>query len=328
MRLVALGAALVIALAGCGLSEATPRTPADSGKPSSAATTASSAEKARPALPEVTPFTVAADEPARPVKRAAVAYLETLLNYPLGGGSLPSGRERLAARGLPTQSIATAKPLLHADAAGALQVVYPQLGGLTQTSSSMMTVVRLAVLRGDTLTTSTRTLDVRLTKRDGVWQVTRIASSGGRAAKAQAVGTLAKQVLTSRTIVLPDTARWDVQAGRVDDRVLRMLLRLSRDHKLSVCVLSNGHPTNVYGSASVSNHTRGRAVDIWAIDGKRVATYARQPGNARNPARILMEAALRYGSDEVGGPWSFANRYGGTFTNTVHEDHLHIGFKR
>lgn len=279
-------------------------------------------------MPEVTPFTVAADEPARPVKRAAVAFLETLFNYPQGGGSLAASRERLAARGLPAQNIATAKALLHEDATGALQVVYPQLGGLTATSSSIMTVVRQAVLRDGKLTTSTRTLDVRLAKRGGIWGVTRIASTGGRATKAVGTSALARQVLSSRKIVLPDTARWDIQAGRVDDRVLRMLLRLSRDHKLSVCVLSNGHPANVYGSTSVSNHTRGRAVDIWTIDGKRVATYARQPGDARNPARVLMERALRYGSDEVGGPWSFATRDGGTFTNTVHEDHLHIGFKR
>jgi hypothetical protein len=318
-------------LAGCGLPEATPRTPPASGTAPRAATagpSASTSKKARPALPDVTPFIIAADEPARPVKRAAVAYLEALLNYPHGGGSLSAGRERLAARGLPAQSVVTATSLLHEDAAGAVQVVYPQLGGLTAASSSIMTVVRLAVLRDDTLTTSTRTIDVRLAKRGGVWQVTRIASAGGRAPQPRDGSSLAGQVVTSPNIVLPDTGRWDIHAGRVDGRILRMLLRLSRDHRLSVCVLSSGHPVNVFGSASVSNHTRGRAVDIWAIDGKRVAAYARQPGDAGNPARVLMETALRYGSDEVGGPWSFATRYGGTFTNTVHEDHLHIGFKR
>lgn len=172
MRLAALCAGLMIALAGCGLSEAMSRTPADSGAAPRAATTGPSvspSEKERPALPEVTPFTVAADEPARPVKRAAVAFLETLFNYPQGGGSLAASRERLAARGLPAQNIATAKALLHEDATGALQVVYPQLGGLTATSSSIMTVVRQAVLRDGKLTTSTRTLDVRLAKRGGIW---------------------------------------------------------------------------------------------------------------------------------------------------------------
>lgn len=300
--LVAAGAAL--ALAGCGLpsSEEVPR-----------AQPALSSAKEPPVLPRVTPFTVAADEPARPVKKAAVAYLEALFNNPPGGGT-PTAKQ--------------ARDLLGDSTASALQVIYPQLGGLTKDKASIMAVVRLTLLRGEKLTTSTRTLDVRLSKRDGRWLVSGLASTGVGATRAPRANALVTKVLASRQITLPDSARWDLRAGLVDDRVLRMLIRLSRDHRLSVTVLSTGHPLKVFGSPSVSNHRRGRAVDIWAIDGRRVAAYAGEPANGQNPARALMDTALRYGSDEIGGPWSFAGRYGATFTNTVHQDHLHLGFKR
>ncbi|MGW0197166.1 hypothetical protein [Nonomuraea sp. NPDC003201] len=276
----------------------------------------------------MTAFTVRSDEPAREVKRAAVGYLEALFNYPAGAGSVAAGRERLAEKGLSVEGASTAAPLLDGKAAGAVQVVYPQLGGLTANRASIMAVVRLSTVRGQKLTTRTRVLDLRLAKRGNTWTVTGLASTGGGPPSRPRPSKLATQVLASRKIILSDTSAWDVQRGRVDDRVLRMLLRLSREHTLSVCVLSTGHPAKVFGSASVSNHTKGRAVDIWAIDGKRVAAYARQSAGQGNPARRVMETAMRYGSNEVGGPWAFTGRYGATFTNTVHQDHLHVGFKR
>lgn len=272
-------------------------------------------------LPRVTPYVVAADEPAVAVKRAAVAYLETLFGYDRGEGTLPGARERLAAEGLPVTAARAAAPLLSPAAAGAIQVVYPQLGGLTRDQASIMAVVRLSQLRDDVLTTGTRTIDVRLARRGPAWRVIQFAALGGKAPAGGRADGLGRKVLAAKRIVLPDSARWDIRAGRVDDRVLRMMLRLARDHRISVTVLASGHPTRVFGSPSTSNHTRGRAVDIWAVDGRRVTA-----GGAA--VRAVMETALRYGSDEVGGPVAFSTRYGGAFTDTVHEDHVHIGFKR
>ncbi|MGW0200457.1 hypothetical protein [Nonomuraea sp. NPDC003201] len=171
------------------------------------------------------------------------------------------------------------------------------------------------------MTTRTRTLDIRLAKRGSAWRVTEIASLGGKRPGTSQAGPVGRKVLASNRITLPDSARWDIEAGRIDDRTLDVMLRLSRKHEISVTVLSTGHPFKVFDSPSVSNHTRRRAVDIWAIDGKRVAAK-----DVR--VRAVMETALQYGSDEVGGPWAFSTRYGGSFTNTVHDDHVHIGFKR
>ncbi|MEV4889841.1 hypothetical protein AB0K48_10685 [Nonomuraea sp. NPDC055795] len=308
---------LMTALAGCG-----PAVPAQGAGATPAPPLAPATATRAPVLPRSMPFTVNADEPARPVKRAAVAYLEALFTFGAGEGSLAAGRERMAALKLPVGPVTRAAGLLDGDAAGAIQVIYPQLGGLTADRASIMAVVRLSRQRGAELVTRTRTVDVRLAKRAKGWTVTGLASLGGTAPSDTKSGTPARKVLASSRIVLPDSARWDVQSGRIDDRVLRMLLRLSREHRISVAVLASGHPAKVFGSMSTSNHTRGRAVDIWAIDGRRVAAHARDKGP--NPARTLMETAIRYGSDEVGGPWAFR----GAFTNTVHQDHLHIGFKR
>ncbi|MFE0155841.1 hypothetical protein ACFWY5_52520 [Nonomuraea sp. NPDC059007] len=295
---------LTLALAGCGPAESPQRA------------------GATPAPATAKPYTVNADEPARPVKRAAVAYLEALFTFGAGEGSLAASRARMAALKLPVGPVTRAAGQLDGEAAGAIQMIYPQLGGLTADRASIMAVVRLSRQRGPELVTRTRTVDVRLAKRVKGWTVTGLASLGGTAPRDAESGTPARRVLASGRIVLPDSARWDVQAGRIDDRVLRMLLRLSREHRISVAVLASGHPAKVFGSMSTSNHTRGRAVDIWAIDGRRVAAHARDKGP--NPARTLMETAIRYGSDEVGGPWAFR----GAFTDAVHQDHLHIGFKR
>ena len=92
---------------------------------------------------------------------------------------------------------------------------------------------------------------------------------------------------------------------------------------MSVSVLNNGHPTDVFGSDRVSNHHRNRAVDIWQVDGKTVAA---QRGDDSNAVGQLMRYALSNGSTEVGGPWVVSSRGQSSFTNTIHQDHVHIGF--
>ncbi|MFC3996220.1 hypothetical protein ACFOVU_09860 [Nocardiopsis sediminis] len=290
------------------------------------------------ALPEVAPYRVAEGEPAPDVKQAATAYLETLLTYGDGEGTAEAAAERIAAAGLPAEPAQQAADLLEESASGAAEVVYPQLGGLTDTQASIMAVTTLHRLGDGELTSTTRTIDVRLTRTGEEWAVSEIASTGapGTAPSpstspsplASSGSTVGAQVVDAPAIHLPDTARWDIEGGGLDDRMLQILLDLSADHELSVAVLSTGHPHNVFDSASVSNHTNGRAVDIWAIDGTPVAEYARDGSGGDNPARRLMEQALALGSDEVGGPWSFSTPDGATFTNTVHQDHLHVGFKR
>jgi len=280
-----------------------------------------------PTLPPVSAFEVAEDEPAPEVKRTAVRFLEAAFNYEEGNGTPDAARERLEAAGDPYSTDQPDIPLLFADAAAAAQIVYPQLGGLTEDSASVMTVIDFATLRGRELSKQTRTVDVRLEQREHGWTVTEITSDGGAPPETDTTPSdPAERVLASDRIELPDSARWDILDGGIDDRTLEMMLTLSAEHTISVAVLSTGHPVDVFNSDSVSNHIHGRAVDIWAVDGVSVSDMRSQEGT--NPARVLMELSLAEGATEVGGPWALSTSAGASFTDAVHLDHLHIGFKQ
>lgn len=153
--------------------------------------------------------------------------------------------------------------------------------------------------------------------------VTELASLGGEApATPTPLSGSADSVLSNPGIDLPDSARWDIESGAIDARVLDLLAELARDHRLSVTVLATGHPNNVFASRRVSNHTVGRAVDIWAIDGRPVVEQ-RQPDGA---LAALARSLLARGVTELGGPWDLDGPGGASFANTVHQDHLHLGF--
>ncbi len=287
-------------------------------------------------LPEVRAYEVAQGEPAPEVKGTAARFLETVFTYGVGEGTPQKTRKRLHAEEASDTAVDDALPLLAEDAASAAQVIYPQLGGLTEDQASIMAVVELHLLqekppRTPGLSSATRVIDLRLSRDEDEWQVSGIASLGGEppdggSTEDPGISDAAEDVLQSERIKLPDTARWDILTGEIDDRILQMMLALSAEHTISVAVLSTGHPTNVFDSSSVSNHIKGRAVDIWAIDGTTVSDLRDQ--GADNTARALMELALDNGATEVGGPWAFDTSGGATFTDTVHEDHLHIGFKQ
>ncbi|WP_435107110.1 hypothetical protein [Nocardiopsis synnemataformans] len=315
------------------------------GGPSGTGSSSADNEPGAPALPSVSAYDVADGEPAPGVKRSAVRFLETVFNYEAEEGTADAARERLTAAGLDSEAVTDAGLFPGDGHAGAAQVVYPQLGGLTDDQASIMAVTEISTLLDDSLTSVTRVIDLRLDRRGEAWEVTEVASIGSDPAapeQADPTGTpapesgseqewvavegVAAQVLDSSKIDLPSSARWDVLAGDIDERVLQMMLDITADHTISVAVLSTGHPVNVFDSSSVSNHTNGRAVDIWAIDGITVADL-RQEG-PQGPAGRLMEMALAEGATEVGGPWALSTTNGATFTDTVHEDHLHIGFKQ
>lgn len=119
----------------------------------------------------------------------------------------------------------------------------------------------------------------------------------------------------------------DLRAGRVDHRVVAVLLSLARDHRIVVTSLVTGHSRCAVtgqrhdADCTVSNHHLGRGADIAAIDG--IAVSARHPSIA-----MLMEqlAALPvpYRADEIGGPIDTGQA--GVFTNSFHADHIHIGW--
>ena len=268
------------------------------------------------------PYQPVPGEPVPELKQLAADVLQDIGTYELGAAGAAS--LRLRGRGSPAVMEASAA-LLVPTAASAIDIVYPQLGGLTDTEASVMVVFRQRLLEGGQERSVTRTADVRLQLTPTGWSVSTIASLGGDPVAPGPQSPSAQAVLSSERIDLPDSARWDIQAGRLDDRVLQLLDRLDDQNTISVTVLSSGHPHNVFATDLVSNHSVGRGVDVWAVNGIPVVSQ-RGP---TSPVRDLVEQLLEEGVTELGSPWDLDGPgRSRSFTNTVHQDHLHLAFQK
>jgi hypothetical protein len=138
-------------------------------------------------------------------------------------------------------------------------------------------------------------------------------------------GELAAMALTHPRISWRPEARADVAAGRVDPRVLQILLHLAERHDLGpVGPLITGHSYYVRGTLTPSNHVFGRAVDIAVIDGESVSLA--NPA-ALDAMEMVLQLPLTLLPDELGGPWSFHHKSVRVFT-ADHGDHLHVGWDR
>lgn len=313
------------------------RTPA-SGAPS--ATPSSPTPTPEPPLP---PYEPLPGEYLPNAKRLAAAVVTAVTTH--GAGSqpgdvasraaavdlVPDGAPPAAALAAPEglgQLAVTVAPLVHPGAASSGEVVYPQCGGDTPTACSIMTVVRQTQRftdgRPDAVTV--RTMDVRLALKDGRWGLETIASIGGEPVPAPPdLPATALAVLADPRIDLPDTCRWDIHAGRIDQRLLATMLQAADLAPYSVCVLSTGHPPKVFGARFTSNHTPGRAVDVWAVDGQPVVLQ--QPSEASRAFQVAMAVYDAGAVTELGSPWDFDQPGGGrSFANDVHRDHLHLAF--
>lgn len=135
-------------------------------------------------------------------------------------------------------------------------------------------------------------------------------------------GDLIAAVLGNPRIGLTSAARADVESGRVDPRILAILLAAAEEHTLDVVgPIITGHSYYVKGTTRVSNHVFGRAVDVLSVDGAPVS-----PENLA--ARALMVQILELPPplrpDELGGPFPFDDPNVRTFVQD-HLDHIHAG---
>jgi len=136
-------------------------------------------------------------------------------------------------------------------------------------------------------------------------------------------GELEAMVLSNPRITFTSAAAGDVAEGRVDPRVLQVLLFLAERHELgSVGPLITGHSYYVAGTTTPSNHAFGRAVDISVIDGQPVSVYNQAARDAMEMVLTLPPPLL---PDELGGPWLLYHPRVRVFTRD-HGDHLHIGW--
>jgi hypothetical protein len=139
-------------------------------------------------------------------------------------------------------------------------------------------------------------------------------------------GELEAMVLSHPRIHLGSLAVGDVAEGRVDPRVLQVLLFLAERHDLgSVGPLITGHSYFVAGTTSPSNHAFGRAVDISVIDGQAVSIYN---AAARDATEMVLSLRAPLLPDELGGPWLLSHPSSVAVFTRDHGDHLHIGWDR
>lgn len=261
------------------------------------------------------------------VKLAATRFVEAAGTW--GGGAGGAGETvavagRLAAAGADPALAEQVAVLSDVDAvAASVTVDYPQHGGLTATAASVMTLLtqRLLMADGDVVERQL-TVDVRLGRAsaDEAWAVT--AVSPDDVAPVPGVRSpVAEEVLANPDIRLPEPAVRDIEEGRINESVLRLLQGLGLEHVIDVHVLYSGHPTNVFATERPSNHSVGRAVDIWRVDGHLVV----DPGTPRELLETVMLRAGQLGATEVGGPFDLNGERPRFFTDVVHADHLHLG---
>jgi hypothetical protein len=165
---------------------------------------------------------------------------------------------------------------------------------------------------------------VRYMKAVGTDSVSSLVSQSG--------SELAAQVLADDRITL-GSGYGDVAGGRIDARVLALLLYLAETHgQVTVSCLITGHSRYVAQSAAerkrgaprrVSAHTYGRAVDISSIGGIPVIGNQQPGGIVDRAVREILSLPAELQPRQV---ISLLDLSGPSFRLPDHGDHLHVGF--
>jgi hypothetical protein len=287
-----------------------------------------STTSAPPPLPPGRVFPIAPNEPEPVAKERAVRLVEATSSWGPGGRDAVQVATRLAAQGVSgprsgTFAAATApfrgtsrSPGSEATSA----VIAVQYGGLTATTASLLVTFEQwtrdasgAVVRGGA------GADVRLTKEQGQWQVTEVFAATP-APPVQPVPALVQQVLSNQRIRLPPAAAADIAAGNLRPKPMQTLLALARDYDIDVSIVFKPHPDNVFATNRLSDHTRRRAWDVWAVNGQAVI--------AESTPDTLVDGFLHDAKDagayNLGGPRLLAGA--GFFSDRTHRDHCHVAF--
>jgi hypothetical protein len=160
-------------------------------------------------------------------------------------------------------------------------------------------------------------------------------------------GDPAQKLLANPNFGASPDAAGDLEAGKVDERLVVALRALTREHRVCVDVFKEGHQffpgvpdgpriPEGYGEAGglPNTHYFGRAADIRWVDGKPVEGNATDP-EVLDVGRILAEIPRRKRPDQIIGPpgWTRTLGYGyerGWIPDAdqleLHEDHIHLGY--
>jgi hypothetical protein len=333
-RAVLVGAA-ALGLAACsektssggpGTTSATTPRPEPSSSSSAAPTAETRTTAAPPPLPASRVYPIAPNEPEPVAKEKAVRLVEATSAWGIGGAELPAVAARLTAQGISGERAAAfaaaTAPFRSGSPEATSGVIAVQYGGLTATSASLLVTFEQwtrdasgAVVRGGS------GADVRLAKEGGEWQVTEVFAAVPLP-PVSPTPALVTAVLTNSKIRLPPAAAADIAAGNLRPRPMQALLDLSRDYDIDVSIVFKPHPDNVFATDRVSDHTRRRAWDIWAVNGQAVI--------AETTPDALVDGFLRDAKDagayNIGGPRLLSGA--AFFSDRTHRDHCHIAFNR
>jgi hypothetical protein len=149
----------------------------------------------------------------------------------------------------------------------------------------------------------------------------------------QSGSELAARVLADHRITLASGSYGDVASGRVDPRVLAVMLYLAEAHgQITVSCLISGHSRFVAQSSAdrksgaprrVSAHVYGRAVDISSIGGIPVVGNQQPGGIVDRTVREILSLPPSLQPKQV---ISLLDLSGPSFALPDHADHLHIGY--
>lgn len=286
-------------------------------------TVALSSEGAGPDAPaSPTGFTAGPGEVRGEVKEAAARFVEGVGTW--RRGAAPDPTARVVAAGYPADLAEVARPLFDVPAwESTTTVLYPQYGGLTPSTASVIVLARQEWRGASADGVREVLLDVRLRSAGGIWNVTAVLDPPrppGPPTRTGGPTRAGRALLEAPRLALPDPVRADITAGRLGDPMIAVMLDLARSFDIQVQVAVSGHPGTVFPTRRLSNHAVGRAMDVRAINGVPVVDIPRDDPVLTS----FMTAAARAGATEVGGPIPVAGR--GLFTDSVHQDHVHVGF--
>jgi len=131
----------------------------------------------------------------------------------------------------------------------------------------------------------------------------------------------ANDLLRNPRVVLTPNARADLEVGAVDPRLVSLLAWVAERHTISITVFKTGH-SKYTRSGSISNHYYGRGADVFIVDGSPVSA------TNEGAKQVVLELAAMRGplrSSELGHPFGAVGFPGG-FTDSDHDDHIHVGF--
>jgi hypothetical protein len=132
-----------------------------------------------------------------------------------------------------------------------------------------------------------------------------------------------RRILVSSRFELQPLGRADIAAGRIDVRVLVLMLYLARTyHEVTVSSLLSGHRLFARPGV-VSAHVHGLAVDISALGGVSIAGNQQPGGLTEYAVRDILLLPAELQPRQI---ISLLGLGGASFPLADHGDHIHVGY--